>query len=208
MHSTYPLVLLLWSLLSSSAFAAPKARQSKGLRYDDDVYTVKRQGKSWDVYTPYYEDKVWPVTSLSFPTAKELVVKGAWNGEEKAHADGSPRLHLSDVIHAVASRRNAGVRLKSISRITGKTVVNDEALSLLRDYYQSRLQPGGAGFPEKLTISPSDPHWPSVEKTAFYKLVSWTFKGTGKTIASVDIVPKRPSFGFSQSSIYCYLKDA
>ncbi|KAK2020601.1 hypothetical protein LX32DRAFT_647248 [Colletotrichum zoysiae] len=91
--------------------------------------------------------------------------------------------------------------------MTGRTVVNDEALSLLHDRYRSRLRPG-AEFPEKLTIYPSDPHWPSFQKTAFYKLVSWTFKGTGKTVASVDIVPRRPSLGFFQSSMYCYLKDA
>ncbi|KAK2045197.1 hypothetical protein LZ31DRAFT_259835 [Colletotrichum somersetense] len=207
MHSTYPLLLLLWSLLSSSTFAAPQARQNKGLRYNNDIYTVRRDGNSWDVYTPYYEKNKSPVTVLSFPTAKELVVETAWNGEEKAHADGSARLHLSDVIQAVASSRNANVPLRSVDRITGRTVVNDEALLLLYQYYQSQRQPG-AKFPEKLTIYPSDPHWPSFQKTKFYKLVSWTFKGTGKTIGSVDIVPRRPSLGFFQSSMYCYLKDA
>ncbi|KAK2021700.1 hypothetical protein LX32DRAFT_492526, partial [Colletotrichum zoysiae] len=61
MHSTSRLLLLLWSLLSST-LAAPTA---KGLRYDKDIYTVERHGDAYHVYTPYYERQYHrPITTL------------------------------------------------------------------------------------------------------------------------------------------------
>ncbi|KAK1966928.1 hypothetical protein LY78DRAFT_27934 [Colletotrichum sublineola] len=210
MHSTYPLLLLLWSLLSCT-FAAPQTQKNKGLRYNNDIYTVKRDGDSYDVYTPYYERKKSPVTELMFPSASdrrdEIILRSAWNGEEKAHTDRSARLHLSDIIQAVASNRNANRPLESVKRIIGLTVVNDQALLIVNDYYQAwkQLHPG-AKFPDKLTIYSSDPHWPSFERTAFYKAVWWTFKGTGKKVESIDIFPRRPSLGFFQASMWCHMK--
>ncbi|KAK2051508.1 hypothetical protein LY76DRAFT_483980, partial [Colletotrichum caudatum] len=71
MHSTYPVFVLLWSLLSCT-FAAPIGHQlepragqrgpGRGLRYDTDIYTVDREGDTYYVYTPYYTSNFRTVT--------------------------------------------------------------------------------------------------------------------------------------------------
>ncbi|KAK2000297.1 hypothetical protein LX36DRAFT_699022 [Colletotrichum falcatum] len=185
MHSTY-LLFLLWSLLSCT-FAAP-AQQGKGLRNDKDIYTVEidpHNGDTYNVYTPYYKQRDRPVTRLIFPSNDRSLISVAlaWNARETAHADRSPRLHLSDMIQLVASSRHANRPLQSFDRIHFLTVYNDETLTVVTDYFQDwrKLNPK-AKFPEKLTITPSSSFWPSFQQTPFFKAVGWTFKGTKKTL--------------------------
>ncbi|KAK2018585.1 hypothetical protein LZ32DRAFT_613611 [Colletotrichum eremochloae] len=183
MHSKYHLFLLLWSLLSCT-FAAPFSRE-RGLRYNGDIYTVAQDGDYYYVYTPYYGRRYHEaVTKLIFPHDDPgmITVLAAYNGKESPHPNGSPRLHLSDVIQAVASDRNAKRPLTSVNKMSGTTVVNKETLAVVNKYYQDwhKLNPG-ATFPETVTFTPSDSVWSSLQTTPFFKAVMWTFKGTGKT---------------------------
>ncbi|KAK1999318.1 hypothetical protein LX36DRAFT_555216, partial [Colletotrichum falcatum] len=57
MHSAHTfLLLLLWSLLPCALAAPvwPPVNPVKGLRYDNDIYTVEKSGDNYYVYTPYY----------------------------------------------------------------------------------------------------------------------------------------------------------
>ncbi|KAK1990675.1 hypothetical protein LX36DRAFT_544165, partial [Colletotrichum falcatum] len=76
----------------------------------------------------------------------------------------------------------------------GRRVVNDEALWVIDHYYFTQLQHDtDPEVPKKLTIHSSDPYWPELQKTTFYKAIAWTLKGTGKIIESIDVIPRKPS---------------
>ncbi|KAK1974911.1 hypothetical protein LZ30DRAFT_739144 [Colletotrichum cereale] len=195
MHSTYLLLLHLWLLLSYTS-AAP-THLGKGLRYDNDIYTVKSEGDAYDIYTPNFFRGEMAVTKLIFPTDNRnlITIASAWNGREKAHTDGSPRLHLSDIIQVIASNRHANRPLQSVNRIHGQFVVNEESIDIIDRYFDDwRKRNPDAEFPEKLTITPSSPFWPSLLKTQFFKAVTWTFAGTEKTVKSIYIVPQKGSY--------------
>ncbi|WDK21240.1 hypothetical protein CGRA01v4_12529 [Colletotrichum graminicola] len=213
MRFIYPL-FLIWSLLSCTFVVS--AQQAKGLRYDKDIYTVERAGDTYYVYTPYYTQNFRRaiVTKLIFPSNKPdlITVASAWNGREKPHADGSPRLHLSDVIQAVASSRHANRPLKSLNRMNGLNVVNKETLVIINDYFHDwqKLNPG-AKFPQNLTITPSSSFWPSFKSTPFFKAVKWTFNETDKTVGSINITPKGAGRGpatgwFSGADMWCQME--
>ncbi|KAK2028434.1 hypothetical protein LX32DRAFT_402077 [Colletotrichum zoysiae] len=205
MYSIYPLLLLVWSL-SHTTFAAPvpvnpsspkiSRANSQGrqpLRYAGDIYTVAVRGDQYDVYTPYYVDDMAPMVTIVFPsTGGQMIIPQAYTAREEAHRDRSPRLHLSDIIQAVASR-HAHKSLRSINWVIIKNVVNDDSINVINAYYQHwrRLQNNpGASIPEKLTINPSDPFWSSFQNTPFFKAVNFAFRTERKSVVSMDLVNK------------------
>ncbi|KAK1996890.1 hypothetical protein LX36DRAFT_722211 [Colletotrichum falcatum] len=203
MHSIYPFLFLLWSL-SSRTFAAA---QATGLRSDGDIYTVERHGDTFYVYTPYYQKRNhMAITKVYFPRDDPSMINviAAYNGREEAHADRSPRLHLSDVIQALASSRHANRPLATIRQMRGNNVVNKETLDIANKYYRDweKSHPG-ARFPAQVTFTPSDPFWPSLQQSPFYKAVTWTFKGTGKTVQSISMSPTKG--GFKEGNMSCRL---
>ncbi|KAK2003774.1 hypothetical protein LX36DRAFT_650798 [Colletotrichum falcatum] len=174
MRSTYPVLFLLWSLLSSTFVAA----QKKGLRDDKDTYTVGRNGDTYDVYTPYYAEGNVPVTTLVFPSDErgQIIVTAAWNNREGRHADSKPRLFLSDVIRAVASSRHANRPLETVDWVVARTVLDKQVLAIVKDYYRDwKKLHRFAGFPDKLTVKQTDSYWPAFKHTSFYKTVTWTW---------------------------------
>ncbi|KAK2005718.1 hypothetical protein LZ32DRAFT_611836 [Colletotrichum eremochloae] len=208
MHSTYPLLLLLWSLLSCTF----SVLGHKGLRYYNDIYTVERYQKdTYRVYTSYYIGSLIPVTTVQFPTEShrldQIVVVSAWNGNEQAHPDHKPRLHLSDIIKYLASSRHANRRMESVNWIIGLKVVNNQALYIANNYYQAwKKQHPKAKFPAKLTVYPSDSHWRQFQTTSFYKTVGWTFNETEKTVEYIDIVLKDQNLGVMRADMWCRMK--
>ncbi|WQF89438.1 hypothetical protein CDEST_14452 [Colletotrichum destructivum] len=210
MHSTN-LLFLFWSLLCCT-FAASE----KGLRHDNDIYTVEKDGDVYSVYTPYYTPPLQrtPVTKLIFPEKDHdlITVVAAFNGRETRHADGSPRLHLSEVIQAVASSRHANRPLTSINWMRGTQVINEETLAILDRYFDEwRKLNKNAKIPDTFTFTPSSSLWPPLENTSFFKAVKWTFDGTGKTIGSIHISPRKGSrnpfrWRFHGATMSCHLE--
>ncbi|KAK2023244.1 hypothetical protein LX32DRAFT_644782 [Colletotrichum zoysiae] len=189
MHSIYPL-LLLWSL--SCTFAAPVTRP-KGLRNPQDIYTVLIQGDKYLIFSPYYAQKAHPITTLIFPTDNgkndQIIVPEAWNALESRHKDGSPRLYLSDIIQAVATR-HANKPLTLINRVVIESISNERTLETINDYFRDwkKLHDNPKTKPERLTVKPSDSFWPAFKNTPFFKAANFTFKTSKKTVVSIDIV--------------------
>ncbi|KAK2021118.1 hypothetical protein LX32DRAFT_632150 [Colletotrichum zoysiae] len=71
-------------------------------------------------------------------------------------------------------------------------LINDKTLAVLNRYFDEwrKLNPG-AQIPVTFTFTPSSPLWPSLESTPFIKAAKWTFDGTGKTVGSIYISPKK-----------------
>ncbi|KAK2053362.1 hypothetical protein LY76DRAFT_668002 [Colletotrichum caudatum] len=183
------LLLLFWSLLSSFTVAAPVDPQGRGLRNANDIYTVVVKGDKYYVYTPYYRQKIRPVTILIIPNFRDqIIINTAYNANEKPHDDRSPRLHLSDIIQLVATE-HANKPLTSINWVVAKTVVHKETNKLINDYYDGwkKAHPG-ASIPERLTINPSDPYWSSFKSTSFFKTANFAFEANKKTVVSLDLV--------------------
>ncbi|KAK2028438.1 hypothetical protein LX32DRAFT_402089 [Colletotrichum zoysiae] len=233
MHSTYPLFVLLWSLLSCTFAASighdlqPRGSEGparagprgpgKGLRSDTDIYTVDREGDIYYVYSPYYTSnlRIVTLTKLIFPSNERdtIIVDVAWNGKEKPHAD---KLHLSDVIQAVASSRHANRPLATVNWVRGEYVVNKGTLEIVNDYFADwrKLHPK-APYPEQLVITPTSSFWPAVKTTPFYKVIRWTFNETEKAVDSVYITakkrklitpPSNPNSWFSGAIMSCHLR--
>ncbi|KAK2000896.1 hypothetical protein LX36DRAFT_390001 [Colletotrichum falcatum] len=191
MHSMYPLLLLLWSLLSSCAAADPLPSREKGLRRSNDIYTVVAYGDKYAVYSPDYASKLRPITILEFPTypgeTDQVIVHVAYNAREEPHRDGSPTLHLSDVIQAVASR-HARKSLSSINWLMAKTIINEATLGVIQSYSDDwRRRNPGAQYPERLTIRPSDPFWQSFQNTPFFKAATYAFSGSRKSVGYIEL---------------------
>ncbi|KAK1994836.1 hypothetical protein LX36DRAFT_190719 [Colletotrichum falcatum] len=182
MHSIW--LLLLWSL--SFAFAAASRRT--GLRNANDVYTVEASGSQYLVYSRYYYDGDYPVTTMAFK-GDQIIIPLTWNANEDPHTDGSARLHLSDIIRLVANN-HARKPLSSIEWLVIKNVSNDQTISVVRNYqndYERRARPG-ATVPSKLTVKPSDPFWSTFRGTPFFKAANFAFQPNGKSVISIDIV--------------------
>ncbi|KAK1564161.1 uncharacterized protein LY79DRAFT_585279 [Colletotrichum navitas] len=166
----------------------------KPLRQAKDIYTVAVKGDKYLVYTPYFEGNTVPVTVLIFPTDKpdQIIIPLAFNGGEKPHTDRSPRLHLSDIIQAVASK-HARKSLSSIDWVIIKTVVNKKTEAVLISYYEDwkkhQANPK-AQLPKRITVDQSDKFWPTFKNTPFFKAVDYTFKPSKKAVVSMDVGPK------------------
>ncbi|KAK2043077.1 hypothetical protein LZ31DRAFT_622198 [Colletotrichum somersetense] len=205
MHSVYPLLVLLWSI--SCAFAAPgrfvpppkppglDAPDRQPLRNAKDIYTVAVKGDKYLVYTPYFENNKEPITTLIIPNdggkQDQIIIPAAYNSEETAHTDRSPRLHLSDVIQAVTTR-HAKKTLASINWVVIRTIVNPQTKDVINDYYvdwKKRQANPRAEFPERVTIGQSDPFWNKFATTPFFKAVNYVFM-PGRTITSMVIDSK------------------
>ncbi|KAK1999119.1 hypothetical protein LX36DRAFT_743619 [Colletotrichum falcatum] len=214
MLSIYPLLVLLWSL--SSAFAAPvrfgqeptprtpnlpRAPPSLAippgrapLRSSKDIYNVVVRGDKYLVYTPYYERNNGAIVTMLFPSDKrdQVIVTDAYTAGEKPHADGSARLHLSDMIEAVASR-HAGRSLSSIDTLVIRTIVNPETKEVINDYYvdwkKGQADPR-AEFPTTVSVKPSNKFWAAFARTPFFKAANYAFRSSRKSVRSVDIVSK------------------
>ncbi|KAK2005169.1 hypothetical protein LX36DRAFT_649141 [Colletotrichum falcatum] len=204
MQSMYPLLLLLWSL--SCTFAAPLNPKEKGLRNDRDTYTVVHVrddiGDVYSVYSPYYHRKTQAVTTLIFPTGSgkndQIIIYEAFNAKEQPRKDYTPRLHLSDVVQALASSRHANRPLASINWLVAEGVTNIATVDVIKDYYsdwQKRQADPTAKLPERLTIKPSDSFWPSFKTTPFFKTANFTFKSSRKTVSSIDMVLNKKTLG-------------
>ncbi|KAK1979249.1 hypothetical protein LZ30DRAFT_535600, partial [Colletotrichum cereale] len=93
-------------------------------------------------------------------------------------------------------------------------VVNTQTLESINHYFDDwrKLNPEAAEFPKELVVTPSSLFWPSFERTPFYKAVEWTFDGTGKTVGSIHIIPKKggfrgpPEWWFSGASVSYHLE--
>ncbi|KAK2031943.1 hypothetical protein LX32DRAFT_235942 [Colletotrichum zoysiae] len=216
MYPTYPVLIVLWSLLSCTSVAAKGPAQetkrpewgparAKGLRSDTDIYTVKTFGSIYEIFSPYYSEKVVPVADVRFPTRSgeqdQIIVAEASNAHEEPHPG---KIHLSDMIQALASTRYANRPLKSVNWVMARDVIHQPTIDAITSYYKHKP---GASLPEKLTIKPSDPLWPALEATALYKTVRWTFKDI-KTIKSISIVTKAPHNKFRGANIWCQLKNS
>ncbi|KAK1952056.1 hypothetical protein LY78DRAFT_538102, partial [Colletotrichum sublineola] len=79
--------------------------------------------------------------------------------------------------------------------ITGEYVIHDETLAILNEYLVEwrKLNPK-AEVPIKFIFTPSSPLWSLFESTPFFKVVKWTFHGTGKTIRSIHVTRREKTF--------------
>ncbi|KAK2030596.1 hypothetical protein LX32DRAFT_681681 [Colletotrichum zoysiae] len=197
MYSVFSVLLLLWPLCIPAAPApvlAPAPGRQTGLRNANDIYTVEVRGDKYLVYSPYFKRKEEAVTELVIPTEAgqddQIIVLEAYNAEERARADGSPRLHLSEVVENVA-RNHARKPLSSINWLVIDGVINRPTVEVVKRYKSDwqTLHPGDK-FPARVTVTSSDPSWPAFGATPFFKTANYLFKDDRKAVRSIDIAQK------------------
>ncbi|KAK1997138.1 hypothetical protein LX36DRAFT_701176 [Colletotrichum falcatum] len=125
------------------------------LRKAGDVYNVLAEGSDYQVFTRYYRVGRVPIARVLFPKNNQVVITHAYTARETPHDDGTPRLHLSDIIEAVA-KYHAHKSLSSINEVVVEAITNSQTIAAVRQYYAEwRAVPANknAGhYPSKIFI--------------------------------------------------------
>ncbi|KAK2029839.1 hypothetical protein LX32DRAFT_638660 [Colletotrichum zoysiae] len=200
MRSTHPLLILLFSLLSSTVAAIGSRYRVTGLRSDTDAYEVEAIAGFFWVFSPYFKSKREAVTKLQFPpdAPDTIRVLAAYNDEQRATTDSGRKLLMSDIIPAVASSRHANRPLASVDWLVDDLIIDEPLVDILDNWFKNdwmKKNPG-ATIPSKFTLTPSDPVWRKLQATTFFMGVSNTFRGAGKIVESIVIRPRK---GFAES---------
>ncbi|KAK2009743.1 hypothetical protein LZ32DRAFT_620386 [Colletotrichum eremochloae] len=206
MYPTYPLLVLLWPLLSYTCAAARGSgdpTQEKGLRSDTDIYTVETYKSTYRIFSPYYEGKESPIAHLRFPTENsgdEIKIFKGWDVDEETSRPH--KLRLSEIIKALASTRYANRPLESFNSIRVWHMTHRSLDGLARAYAAKH-----GVLPTQLTIRPRDPLWPDIEAMPLYKAIRSTFKNI-KTIKTVRIHTRSRTESFQDAEIWFNLEDS
>ncbi|KAK1974097.1 hypothetical protein LZ30DRAFT_694583 [Colletotrichum cereale] len=159
------------------------------LRHAGDIYNVAVEGYEYQVFTRYYKKGGVPVARFEFPTeagrTDQIIITHAYNGRELPHDDGTPRLHLSEMIEDVAEY-HAHKSLSSINKVVVESVTNDPTLAAVRqchaEWRAAQADENARYYPSKVTVNPSNKTWTYFKKTPFVKAANFALKGSGKTI--------------------------
>ncbi|KAK1980318.1 hypothetical protein LZ30DRAFT_133079 [Colletotrichum cereale] len=188
MRFLYPLILLFW-LCSALPTGEP-------LGAGGGAYTVRVVEDAFYVFTPYFKESEYAVTVIELPTDrrldKQLIIRQAWNAQEKRPWFSTPRLHLSEIIRAVISEKT-DVQLNSLKWVIARDALNKETIAVLKDFisdYNKRLANKHAPRQEPVTVSvePSDSFWPAFRQTPFFKTVNYIFRDENKIVDKLEIV--------------------
>ncbi|KAK2049290.1 hypothetical protein LZ31DRAFT_538480 [Colletotrichum somersetense] len=209
MLAIYPF-LVLWSLsFTSGAFftwgrkakpigsSLPPGRTSlppgrSHLRDANDIYNVEVKGDDYHVYTPYYWLNEEGIVRMIFPDDPgqddRIIIYYAFNDYEKPHKDGSARLHLSEMIEAVAEN-HARRPLTSINIVIIETVVELRTAAVINEQYtewkaqQFERDPKAPEF----AVDPSNKFWARFATTPFFKAVNHAFESSRKAVVKLDV---------------------